>query len=298
MELYQLRTFVAVAEEGNLTRAAERVFASQPAVSAHIKALEEELGLPLFVRTPRGMQLTDIGKGLKLKADSILLAAEDMLNQANTFREELTGELTVALNTDSDFLRITDLATALGDSHPGLKLNFHLSMSCVILKDVRDRRLDAGFSFFENHYAEVETVKLSTMPVRIVAPATWGARVEGKSIDQLAALPWIKPSDDCPFMQVMNGIFEDSGIVMDDVIGADSEDVIRDLVAAGKGLSLLKQHDADAMVRAGSAVICDTGPELSLNINFAYAKNRRNDPLVRALLDTVTAVWADGTAGD
>ena len=55
------------------------MFASQPAVSAHIKALEEELGLPLFVRMPRGMQLTDIGKGLKLKADSILLAATDML---------------------------------------------------------------------------------------------------------------------------------------------------------------------------------------------------------------------------
>jgi DNA-binding transcriptional LysR family regulator len=291
MELYQLKTFVAVAEEGNLTRAAERVFASQPAVSAHIKALEEELGLPLFVRTPRGMQLTDIGKGLKMKADSILLAAEDMLNQANSFREKLSGELSVALNTDSNFLRISELVTVLNGNHPGLKPIFSLSSSHVILKEVRDRRLDAGFTFFENPYAEVTTIKLMSMPVRIVAPATWGPRVEGKSIDQLAAMPWIKPHKDCPFMQVMDGVFEDSGIFMDDCIGADSEDIIRDLVAAGKGISLLKQHDADKMVSEGLAIICKTGPELSLNINFVYAKSRMNDPLIKALTGAVKSAW-------
>ncbi|MES9912641.1 MAG: LysR family transcriptional regulator, partial [Candidatus Sedimenticola sp. 4PFRAG1] len=54
MELYQLKTFVKVADEGHLTRAAEQLFTSQPAISAHIKALEEELGVVLFQRTPKG----------------------------------------------------------------------------------------------------------------------------------------------------------------------------------------------------------------------------------------------------
>lgn len=294
MELYQLKTFIAVAEEGNLTRAAERVFASQPAVSAHIKALEEELGLPLFVRTPRGMQLTEIGKGLKMKADSILLAADDMLNQAKEFREELTGDLRVDLNTDTEFLRIGELHTVMAEAHPKLKLKLHLSSSYLILKDVRDRRIDAGFSFFENRYAEVESIKLQEMPVRVVAPATWAARVEGKSIDELAGLPWIRPHKDCPFMKVMDAVFEDTGIAMADCIEADSEDIIRQLVAAGKGVSLLKEVDAETMVSQGRAVICDVGPPLTMSINFVYAKNRANDPLIKALIDAVTAVWQDG----
>lgn len=293
MELYQLKTFVAVAEEGNLTKASERIHASQPAVSGHIKALEEELGLPLFVRTPRGMLLTEAGKGLKLKADTILLAADDMVNQAKTFREDLTGTLTIALNTDPDFLRVIGLSDAMSEIHPKVRLRFQQSSSAQVLKDVRDRRIDGGFTFFENPYAEVTSVSLATIPVRVVAPSAWAAQVEGKALDQLATLPWIKPDHECPFMKIIEGVFEDSGIMMGDYIEADTEDVIRQLVAAGKGLSLLKQGDADAMLDAGTAIICDVGPELSLSINFVYPKTRESDPLVRALFDAVAKAWED-----
>lgn len=298
MELYQLKTFIAVAEEGNLTKAAERIYASQPAVSAHIKALEEELGLPLFVRTPRGMQLTEIGTGLKLKADSIILAADDMLNQAKTYREELTGSITIDLNTDSDFLRIPDLITTMSENHPKLRLKLLHSSSLTILKDVRDRRTDVGFSFFDNPYSEVTAIKLMEIPVQVVAPSAWAAQVQGKSLDQLAGMPWVKPNEDCPFMKIIEGVFEDSGIMITDYIEADAEDVIRGLVAAGKGISLLKQGDADAMVAQGTAVICDVGPVLSLSISFLYAKNRQNDPLIKALIEAVTAVWEADTGDD
>jgi DNA-binding transcriptional LysR family regulator len=293
MELYQLRTFVAVAEEGNLTKAAERIFASQPAVSGHVKALEEELGLPLFVRTPRGMQLTEAGAGLKLKADSVLLAASDMANLAASYREELTGSLTIALNTDTAFLRVAELSAAMAASHPKLRLKFQQGNSGSILRDVRDRRIDAGFSFFDNPYPEVLGIPLKEIPVRVVAPAAWSARVQGMALDQLAALPWVRPDRECPFMKVLDGVFEGSGIEITDYIEADSEDVIRELVAAGKGVSLLKETDADAMVRDGVAVICETGPLLSLNITFAHPKSRENDPSIRALADVVRSLWPE-----
>ena len=73
-----MRTFVTVAEEGHLTRAAGRLFTSQPAISAHIKALEEELGVPLFVRTPKGMQLTKEGELLKAQAEKALDTIKEM----------------------------------------------------------------------------------------------------------------------------------------------------------------------------------------------------------------------------
>ena len=72
MELYHPRTFVAMAEEGNLSRAAGKPHLSQPAVSAHVKALEEELGVSLFVRTARGMEPTASGRRLSVKAHEAL----------------------------------------------------------------------------------------------------------------------------------------------------------------------------------------------------------------------------------
>ena len=291
MELYQLKTFVAVAEEGNLTKAAERIYASQPAVSGHIKALEEELGLPLFVRTPRGMQLTEAGKGLRLKADTILLAADDMLNQAKSYQKELTGTLCIALNTDPEFLRVAEFTDAFAQTHPKVRLRFLQGSSAIILKDVRDRKIDGGFSFYENRYAEVTGMALEETLFHVVAPVGWAARVKGKSLDELVDMPWIKPDTECPVMKIVEDIFRDSGIMLNEYIEADTEEVIRRLVAAGKGLSLLKQGDAQALVDAGTGIICEAGPKLSLATNFVYPKIRANDPLIRAMVQAVAQVW-------
>ncbi|MFZ5570735.1 MAG: LysR family transcriptional regulator [Thermodesulfobacteriota bacterium] len=72
MELYQLKTFVTVAGEGHLARAANRLHASQPSVSAHIKSLEDELGVALFTRGPKGMALTREGSILCKQAEEVL----------------------------------------------------------------------------------------------------------------------------------------------------------------------------------------------------------------------------------
>ncbi len=74
MDIHQLRTFVAVARERSITRASELLHLSQPAVSAHIKAIEDALGLTLFERTSRGMSLTRDGERLLAKAEQTLAA--------------------------------------------------------------------------------------------------------------------------------------------------------------------------------------------------------------------------------
>jgi DNA-binding transcriptional LysR family regulator len=95
MELYQLRSFAAVAESGHLTRAADRLHISQPALSAQIKALEDELGVPLFERLPSGMELTPAGRSLLAEAQKVVAAAQVLRSHASAFKGEVAGRVSV-----------------------------------------------------------------------------------------------------------------------------------------------------------------------------------------------------------
>ena len=122
MELYQLRTFVTVADTGNLTQAAERLFTSQPAVSAHIKALVEELEIKLFDRTPKGMRLTENGSALREKAQLVLNAGTNLKLKAKTLQGILTGQAKIGLNADAEYLLLAKWHNSLISKHNQLKI--------------------------------------------------------------------------------------------------------------------------------------------------------------------------------
>src|SRR5450759_2546697 len=122
MELYQLRSFCAVAEAGHLTRAAEKLHVSQPAVSAQIKALEDELELVLFERTSTGMVLTSAGARLLVDAERVLAAAQAMRNEAKALKGEVTGKVRVGTSSDPGFIRVGEFLNATVERNPLLKV--------------------------------------------------------------------------------------------------------------------------------------------------------------------------------
>src|SRR5512146_2477897 len=106
MEFNRLRSFAAVAEAGHLTRAADKLHVSQPALSAQIKALEDELGVELFERVPSGMTLTSAGKRLLPVARSVLAAAQALHTEARVLRGEVAGHVRLGTVSDPDFMRL------------------------------------------------------------------------------------------------------------------------------------------------------------------------------------------------
>ncbi len=96
VDLTHLRTFVAVAHEGHLTRAAERLHISQPAASNHVRALEELLQVKLFARTNRGLELTPAGRRLAESAEHVLGATLELTSIARELRGSVGGKLYLA----------------------------------------------------------------------------------------------------------------------------------------------------------------------------------------------------------
>jgi DNA-binding transcriptional LysR family regulator len=178
MELYQLRTFKMVAEEGHLTRAAKRLHASQPAVSAHIKSLEEELGISLFLRTPKGMILTADGRKLKEHADKALTVINDMAIEAKNLRKTLNGVLKIGINAEPDSIRISELFSIMKLQYPNLHLHLLQSMTGEVLNKLEDGVLDAGFIYGQNESARLFTIQLKQQRLVIHKPSTYSGGPE------------------------------------------------------------------------------------------------------------------------
>lgn len=292
MELYHLRSFVAVAEEGNLSRAAARLFLSQPALSAHIKALEDELGVALFLRTPKGMSLTPDGTALKATAENALRSADQVAIEARARRATLTGAARIGLNTDPHCLRAAALMNALLTRHPDLEIHFANRNSGHLLEDLRRGALDGNFVFGEAGGPDLAALDLGQVRVRIAGPPAWRPRLERAGLKDLAEMPWIGIPDHCPYCAILFSLLREHGLPLPTFGTADSEFVLLAMAAAGQGLCLTREDQGLAAQERGEVFLWP-GEAFTLPFAFAYQKARSGDRLVAALLEAVRQVFAD-----
>ncbi|CAI3799406.1 HTH-type transcriptional regulator CysL [Pseudomonas sp. MM221] len=123
MNLFQLRAFDAVAREGSFTRAAERLFISQPAVTGHVKALEEHYQITLLRRTARRVELTEEGTRLAAITRAMFGLAEEAQAMLEANRQLLTGRLEVAADGPH---RVMPMLAQLRERYPGITVNLRL----------------------------------------------------------------------------------------------------------------------------------------------------------------------------
>jgi DNA-binding transcriptional LysR family regulator len=290
MELYHLRTFVIVAEEKNVTRAAKRLFMTPPAVSAHIKALEEELNVTLFVRTPQGMQITEKGLLLKTKAEQTLRAAQDIVNHATQMQDYLMGKMEIGLNAAPAFLRVGQLVTQMSVDYPGIDLAFVSSVSGRIIEKLQAGSLDAGYIFGTSPTEAIVSRCLATAELVIAAPKQCEAQLENAEWKDIAALPWIYSTIYCPFQVIIDGLFERRGLKGRYAVQSEDEWTKGELVSAGVGLALLEKREAEEAVEAGKVAIWKTDP-IQCELSLAYLRERRQDPLIVALETEMFRIW-------
>jgi len=295
MELYQLRTFVTVAEEGHLTRAAERLFISQPAVSAHIKALEEELGVMLFTRSSRGMQLTREGQSLKTQAEAALQSVGDFLSQARSLRENLSGELHLALNTDPDLLRVRRLMDCLRAAHPNLQVHLPQSSSNLIIEEVRQGRVDGGFAFVSGPAvsalpAELSCLHLAETSMHVVAPPAWRDRLNTCTWAELAQESWVWFTDTCPCRSLLEHQLSPYTKDIKKVAVTDYEGTLKALVSSGAGLGLMHREEAEGWEKTGEVCVWPHD-KLPIGICFLTRADRVADPGIRAVTLALREVW-------
>lgn len=294
MDFNLLRSFVTLAREGNLTRTAQRLHLSQPALSLQLKKLHEQLGLVLFERTPRGMRLTRAGEQLLPAAQRALDASTELVALAAGISGQVGGQLRIGTIVDPEFLRLGPFLKRLVEHHPGLSTHLAHGMSGAVRNDVAAGRLDVGYTLGGPGMADVddrfEVITLTRFSYRVIAPPGWHERVRGKDWKALADLPWIGTPPESAHHRLLAGIFRDAGASPRIVAQVDLEPSMLDLVASGVGLSLARDSIALRAAHADGIAVADA-VQVPAELGFLCQRARRNEPAVAAAFATIGAVW-------
>ena len=289
MELNHLKTFIVVAEEKNVTRAAERLYMTPSSVSAHVKALEDELNIMLFVRKPQGMEITDHGNVLRARAESLVRGAQDMVELSAKLQASLIGKVRIGLNTSFKFLRIAELITRVRQSYPEVDLMFESTSTGITFSRLRARTLDAGFIFGDAPDI-ITTHGLYKAELVVAAPVAWQSQIARASWNDMALLPWVYPTAYCPFHSIVDKTFKREHISYQQAVTSDNDTTKLELVSAGIGLALLERTEAEEAAQEGKIAVWQRR-SFKCELSWAYLKNRSEDPLIKALTEDVLRVW-------
>jgi len=188
IELRRLRYLVTVADEGHITRAAERLGIQQPPLTRQIKALEAELGVTLFERLPRGMQVTEAGRVVVEEARDVLARAARIPETARRAARGEQGRLAVGYTSSAAFHPfVTQQIRAFRDARPGVILALAEDGTPELVSGLKDERLDAAFL----RSASTDIAGLTLEPLleeKMVAAVPAGHRLAGAGKVALADL--------------------------------------------------------------------------------------------------------------
>ena len=285
MEFYHLRSFVAVAQTGNLTQAAKRLYTTPPAISAHIKTLEEELSTPLFIRSSKGMSLTDKGQLLLKKAQITLDSAVDLVNLAANNQHEIIGQFHLGINMTAKQIKLSELTENLQDNCPGISLSIHQQSTGKTINEIREHKLDGGYIFGD---IPDDFVGIAVMEQQIttVAPVTFDCSKILTQAD-LGIHPWIMMGDYCPFDAVLKRKLGNS---IPSVLKTSDDGTRLELVKSGLGLSFIEVEEA-RLAESNKEIQIISALDFTTTLHFVIAKNRSDEAVISALMQEIRILW-------
>jgi DNA-binding transcriptional LysR family regulator len=164
MELRHLRYFVAIAEERSFTRAAERLWVAQPGLSTQMRRLEAELGVTLFTRHTRGVDLTQSGELLLERARVALAAVETAAATGLDLKAGVIGSVRLGVAAGADWHVTPSLLQRFSREHPGVELTVLVAHGATLWRELREGRLDALVAPAGHASADLLTLELGSDP--------------------------------------------------------------------------------------------------------------------------------------
>jgi DNA-binding transcriptional LysR family regulator len=288
MTLQQLTYFLAAAEHGSFTAAADALQLARPSVSEQIAHLEAELGVPLFLRTGRRLQLTDAGRLLRPEAERTLAAAGDAADVVRRARTLTGGTASLGTFSTAHHLLLPGLVDDFIQRHPEVAVRLVGENSVQLADAVRAGRLEAGLVALPiddegldvgTAVAQFEVVYATAEPSRLDGPIT---------IERLAqaalVLPEARWGDEDPTRRQLAERAQRAGVTVTPRIEVQHANAALELAARGLADTLVTRALLDTLHFGDRLAAAPLDPPLYEAFAFIQRRNSRLSPATRALM--------------
>ncbi len=239
MDLGELQVFLSVAREGSFSRAAERLFRTQPAVSLAIKRLEASVGQPLFVRGARPVRLTDEGTLLRDYAERLLNLREEARKGLSDLRGLERGELSLGVNESSIHALLPALAR-FRKLHPGVRIAVHRTFSRDIPNEVLNYRLDLGAVSYVPREPQLAATEILRDELTFVVPARHRlAKRRSVDMKELGKETFIAHIVESPFRRRVIELFARHHTPLNMTVEMPTIESIKRFVQMGMGVAIV-----------------------------------------------------------
>jgi LysR family transcriptional regulator, nitrogen assimilation regulatory protein len=279
MELRQLRYFIAIADSGAFSKAAERVFVAQSALSNQIALLEDELGASLFHRSRRGVELTDAGNRFLPHAVSILRQADDAVASVRSGADTPTGKVVFGIPHSASNALALPLLRAVREQLPQVQLELTEELTGNLRKQLRTGQINLAVLFDDGHLGEFACTPLLRERICLIEPvqtaATGMTRKTRITLKQALAKPLTLPASPHGVRPIIEAAAAQAGLPAP-VVEADisSISILRTTLLAGLGRTLLPVMPLRAEIDSGQLVATEVGsPPLARTLMLCAASH-------------------------
>ena len=254
MDLSQLEVFLTVAREGGFSRAADKLYRTQSAVSQAIRKLEAEIGEPLFDRSSRDGLLTDAGRVLQEYAERLLNLRENAREALVEIRELQRGKLVIGAN-ELTALYLLRVLAEFGRLHPAIRVMVQRSLGSQIPDDVRRDRCEFGVLTYDPQDPDIASlVVYSDELILVVPPQHPLAHDERVSIRQLGAESFVAHIVSSPYRERVIQAFKKYKTPLHMGVELPTLQAIKRFVAMGNGVAFLPEISVEDEIARGELV--------------------------------------------
>jgi DNA-binding transcriptional LysR family regulator len=291
MDLSQLEVFLAVAREGRFSRAAEKLYRTQSAVSQSIRKLEDEIGEPLFDRSSRDGLLTDAGRVLQEYAERLLNLRNDAQEALVELRELHKGKLAIAANEFTALYLLAVLAE-FRRLHPMIKVSVQRALGSHIPDDLLRHNSELGVLTYDPQEQQLHSVIVYLDELIFVVPPTHPLATERQvSIRQLGAESFVAHIVSSPYREKVIQTFKRHKTPLHMDVELPTLQAIKRFVAMGNGVALLPEISVENELARGELVRIPVR-ELRLHrkLRLVYRKSASLSHAARAFLKVAEAI--------